>query len=61
MKFFEDKNGLHGVAVLPAGVDELTKEEFDARLEEIRRISAQRAAEAEAAEAAEKEAETDGD
>ena len=57
MKFFEDKNGLHGVAVLPAGVTELTEEEYTSRLEEIRRIAAQRAAEA--AEAAEKEAAPD--
>ena len=59
MKYFEDKTGLHGVAVLPAGVDELTEAEYTARLEEIRRIAAQRAAEAEAAETAEKEAATD--
>ena len=56
MKFFEDKTGLHGVAVLPAGVDALTEEEYTARLEEIRRIAAQRAA-----EAAEKEAALDDD
>ena len=58
MKFFEDKNGLHSMAVLPAGATELTEEEYISRLDEIRRIVAQRAAEA--AEAAEKEEKTDG-
>ena len=37
-------------AVVPAGCREMTKEEFNARLEEIRRIVAQRAAEAETEE-----------
>ena len=58
MRYYENSLGLFISEDAPAGSTELTKDEFDARLEEIRRIAAQRAAEA--AEAAEKEAETDG-
>lgn len=47
MKYYEDKNGLHGVQVLPASVIEMTEAEYAARLEEIRRTAAQMAAEAE--------------
>lgn len=57
MRYYENAMGLFISETVPAGVTELTKEEFKARLEEIRRIAAQRAAEA--AEAAEKEAVTD--
>lgn len=63
MRYYENSLGLFISEVVPSGSTELTKDEFDTRLEEIRRIAAQRAAEAEAAEAAEateKEAETDG-
>ena len=47
MKYYENKMGIFISAVVPAGAREMTKEEFTARLEEIRRIAAQRAAEAE--------------
>ena len=36
MKYYEDKYGLHGVAVLPPDVTELTEEEYEERLAEIR-------------------------
>ena len=54
MRYYENSMGLFISEVVPAGSTELTKEEFDTRLEEIRRIAAQRAA-----ETAEKEAATD--
>ena len=47
MKYYENEMGIFISAVVPAGARELTKEEFTARLEEIRRTTAQRAAEAE--------------
>ena len=47
MKYYENEIGIFISAVVPAGCRELTKEEFNARLEEIRRIAAKRAAEAE--------------
>lgn len=47
MKYYENEMGIFVSAVVPAGCRELTKEEFTARLEEIRRTVAQRAAEAE--------------
>lgn len=60
MRYYENSMGLFISETVPAGSAELTKEEFSARLDEIRRIAAQRAAEAaeaaESAEAAEKEA-----
>ena len=47
MKYYENEMGIFVSAVVPNGARELTKEEFTARLEEIRRTAAQRAAEAE--------------
>lgn len=47
MKYYENEMGIFISAIVPAGCRELTKEEFAARLEEIRRTAAQRAAEAE--------------
>ena len=47
MKYYENAMGLFISPVVPAGCREMTKEEFTARLEEIRRIATQRAAEAE--------------
>ena len=47
MKYYENEMGIFISSVVPAGARELTKEEFTARLEEIRRIAAQRAVEAE--------------
>lgn len=58
MRYYENGMGLFISEVVPAGSTELTKAQFDARLEEICRMAAQRAAEA--AEAEEKEAATDG-
>ena len=57
MRYYENSMGLFISETAPAGSTEMTKEEFNSRLEEIRRIAAQRAAEA--AEATEREAETD--
>ena len=59
MRYYENSLGLFISEDAPAGSTELTKEEFDTRLEEIRRIAVQRAAEA--AEAADKEAAHDDD
>lgn len=50
MKYYENGMGIFISAVVPAGARELTKEEFTARLEEIRRTAAQRAEEAEGEE-----------
>ena len=50
MKYYENEMGIFISSVVPAGCRELTKEEFTARLEEIRRIAALRAAEAETEE-----------
>ena len=50
MKYYENEMGIFISAVVPADARELTKEEFAARLEEIRRIAALRAAEAETEE-----------
>ena len=47
MHYYENEMGIFVSAVVPAGCREMTKEEFTARLEEIRRIATQRAAEAE--------------
>lgn len=47
MKYYENEMGIFVSAVVPAGTRELTKEEFNARLEEIRRLAAQRAEETE--------------
>lgn len=47
MKYYENEMGIFVSAVVPAGCRELTKEEFTARLEEIRRNAAQVAAEQE--------------
>ena len=52
MKYYENEMGIFVSAVVPSGACELTKEEFNARLEEIRRIAVQRAAEAETEEQA---------
>ena len=56
MRYYENTMGLFISETVPAGSTELTKEEFGTRLDEIRRIAAQRAA-----EAADKEAATDDD
>lgn len=50
MKYYENEMGIFISPVVPAGCRELTKEDFTARLEEIRKIAAQRAAEAETEE-----------
>ena len=47
MKYYENEIGIFISSFVPAGCRELTKAEFNARLEEIRRTAAQRAAEAE--------------
>ena len=50
MRYYENSLGLFISEAAPAGSTELSKEEFNARLEEIRRTAAQRAAEAETEE-----------
>lgn len=40
MKYYEDKYGLHEVLVLPDGVVELTKEQYETRLAEIQAYAA---------------------
>lgn len=47
MKYYENEMGIFISAVVPAGCRELTKEEFNARLDEIRRNASQVAAELE--------------
>ena len=47
MKYYENEIGIFISSFVPAGCRELTRAEFNARLEEIRRTAAQRAAEAE--------------
>ena len=47
MRYYENSLGLFISEDAPAGSTELTEEEFESRLEEIRQASAQRATEAE--------------
>lgn len=37
MRYYEDKYGLHAVLVLPDSVVELTKEQYETRLAEIKK------------------------
>ena len=53
MKYYENSRGLFISETVPSGSTELTKEEFGTRLDEIRRIVAQRAVEEEELEAQE--------
>ena len=41
MVYYEDKYGLHAAMAVPAGAVELTAEEYEARLEEIRAYAAE--------------------